>query len=259
MLAPNESYCVPSMVALREAGNLPTKSLTKAQAEALLTSFVANGWLMLSPEGRYTLSSRAVMELQPFLKSTYEDEVLECTSCMEIVTKGISCYTPNCKCRLHNHCYKLHMNTRQTCPSCQADWSAGAPRVKKVGEAAAERDDGRANQPRRQQRRSRQEGERDTPESEDELGRSQSRGNDGGGDDDEEDEEVSRSSSKKGKQKATGRKRTRARASSFAQATQRERRDGQVVNSDVEAEMQLNQDDGDEAEEVNPRRRSRRG
>lgn len=100
------------MVALREAGNLPTKSFTKAQAEALLTSFVANGWLMLSPyvkhiklscdrvsssdtpvctrafrEGRYTLSSRAVMELQPYLKSTYEDEVLECTSCLEIVTK----------------------------------------------------------------------------------------------------------------------------------------------------------------------------
>ena len=27
------------------------------------------------------------MELQPYLKSTYEDEVLECTSCLEIVTK----------------------------------------------------------------------------------------------------------------------------------------------------------------------------
>lgn len=49
MLAPNESFCVPSLVALREAGNLPTKSLTKAQTEALLTSFVANSWLLLSP------------------------------------------------------------------------------------------------------------------------------------------------------------------------------------------------------------------
>ena len=51
-------------------------------------------------EGRYTLSSRAVMELQPYLKSTYDDEVLECTSCMEIVTKvcaraGISRFRSN--------------------------------------------------------------------------------------------------------------------------------------------------------------------
>lgn len=27
------------------------------------------------------------MELQPYLKSTYEDEILECTTCFEIVTK----------------------------------------------------------------------------------------------------------------------------------------------------------------------------
>lgn len=44
--------------------------------------------------GRYTLSSRAVMELQPYLKSTYEEEVLECTSCLEIVTKVWAPFTP---------------------------------------------------------------------------------------------------------------------------------------------------------------------
>ncbi|KAF8319261.1 hypothetical protein DL93DRAFT_2038927, partial [Clavulina sp. PMI_390] len=122
MLAPNESFCVSSMAALRETSNLPNKNLTKAQAEALLSSFVANGWLDLSKKGRYTLSTRSVMELQPYLKSTFEDEVLECTTCLEIVTKGISCHTPNCKCRLHNHCYRLQMNRRQKCPACGADW-----------------------------------------------------------------------------------------------------------------------------------------
>ena len=34
--------------------------------------------------GRYSLASRSLMELQPYLKSTYPDDLLECTICTEV-------------------------------------------------------------------------------------------------------------------------------------------------------------------------------
>lgn len=56
MLAPNESFCVSSLAALREVNSLKS-SMTKTVAEATLNSFVAKGWLMKSrcthyPQGR---------------------------------------------------------------------------------------------------------------------------------------------------------------------------------------------------------------
>ena len=51
MLSPNESFCVSSLAALREVNTLK-QSMTKAQAEVLLGSLVAKGWLNKS---RYVL------------------------------------------------------------------------------------------------------------------------------------------------------------------------------------------------------------
>src|SRR5262245_56507767 len=102
MLAPNESYSIPSLTALREVSSLPGKSkMTKSQGEAVLGSFVAKGWLLkskyasvtlyarwqLTPDirkGRYSLSTRSLLELQSYLRSTYPNELLECTICMEV-------------------------------------------------------------------------------------------------------------------------------------------------------------------------------
>lgn len=47
MLAPREAYSVSSLVALREVNSLKT-NMTKAQAEIVLGSFVAKGWLSKS-------------------------------------------------------------------------------------------------------------------------------------------------------------------------------------------------------------------
>jgi hypothetical protein len=47
MLAPHEAYSVSSLVALREVNSLKT-NMTKAQAEIVLGSFVAKGWLLRS-------------------------------------------------------------------------------------------------------------------------------------------------------------------------------------------------------------------
>lgn len=47
MLAPHEAYSVSSLLALREVNSLKT-TMTKAQAEIVLGSFVAKGWLLKS-------------------------------------------------------------------------------------------------------------------------------------------------------------------------------------------------------------------
>jgi len=49
MLARNEAFSLSSMAALREVSTIKPKSnMTKTQAETVLASFVAKGWLLRS-------------------------------------------------------------------------------------------------------------------------------------------------------------------------------------------------------------------
>ncbi|KAJ4488115.1 Nse1 non-SMC component of SMC5-6 complex-domain-containing protein [Lentinula aciculospora] len=147
MLARNESFSVSSLAALREVSAGKEKiNLTKAQADILLDSFVANGWLLRSKRGRYSLSSRSLLELLPYIKSTYPEETIECTICHEIITKGIACERDNCKTRMHYHCFTTYRKRKSTCPACSLDWPQKATDdgLLPVGELAIrDGDDGR--------------------------------------------------------------------------------------------------------------------
>ncbi|KAF8231304.1 hypothetical protein L208DRAFT_72990 [Tricholoma matsutake] len=147
MLAPHESFSVSSLAALREVNAIQPKSnMSKTQAEVVLGSFVAKGWLLKSKRGRYSLSTRSLLELHSYLKTTYPDEVLECTICLEIVTRGIACHTKNCKTRMHHHCFINFRRRHSVCPSCGQDWPSEAHEkpLLPVGEGAVrDGDDGR--------------------------------------------------------------------------------------------------------------------
>ncbi|KAJ6630738.1 Nse1 non-SMC component of SMC5-6 complex-domain-containing protein [Mycena sp. CBHHK59/15] len=137
MLAPRESFSISSLAALREISALKPKSnMSKSQAEVVLASFVATGWLLKSKRGRYSLSTRALLELLPYLKSTYPDEITECTICLEIMTKGVACPTPNCKVRMHYHCHTKWMARHRECTTCNKDWPAEAKDMVPIGEGA---------------------------------------------------------------------------------------------------------------------------
>ncbi|TCD61082.1 hypothetical protein EIP91_009049 [Steccherinum ochraceum] len=135
MLAPNESYCISSLAALREASQLKT-TMTKSQAEVVLNSLVAKGWLHYSRGGKYTLSTRTLLELGTYLRSAYEDQILDCTVCYEMVTRGTACKTPNCKARLHKHCFTTYRRLNDTCPTCSTKWGNDPTKVGPVGESA---------------------------------------------------------------------------------------------------------------------------
>ena len=98
---------------------------------------------MFSSKGRYSLSTRTLLELLPYLKDTYPEELLECTICMEvsslvglhrqplslitrrpvqIITRGIACATPNCKTRMHSHCFVNYRKGHSGCATCKASW-----------------------------------------------------------------------------------------------------------------------------------------
>ncbi|KAJ6502611.1 hypothetical protein C8R45DRAFT_626081 [Mycena sanguinolenta] len=146
MLAPRESFSISSLAALREVSALKPKSnMSKTQAEVVLASFVAKGWLLKSKRGRYSLSARALLELEPYLKSTYPEEILECLICNEIMTKGVACPAANCKVRMHYHCFTKYTSRNRKCPTCASDWPGTDPKnMSAVGEGAVrDGDDGK--------------------------------------------------------------------------------------------------------------------
>jgi len=150
MLAPNETYSVSSLAALREVNTLKT-SMSKSQAEVVLSSFVAKGWLFKSKRGRYSLSTRTLVELALYLKDAYADEVNECTMCMELVTRGVACLTRNCKARLHYRCLTQFLVKGTRCPACNELWPKDPNDLVPVGEKAvkAGQDDARRHIRRR--------------------------------------------------------------------------------------------------------------
>jgi len=121
MLAKNEAYCIGSMAALRVAGGMK-----RAQAEKLLKSFVHESWLAGLDGGHFALGTRALAELETYLKNHYEDlGYFECVICHSIITRGLRCCHAQCQTRIHHRCFaKYNTNQRQyVCPSCRQDWS----------------------------------------------------------------------------------------------------------------------------------------
>ncbi|KZV86559.1 hypothetical protein EXIGLDRAFT_223799 [Exidia glandulosa HHB12029] len=143
--APNESYSISSIHALKQLkfAKVGNKTITRAQGEVLLSSFVANGWLTKSARGRYMLGTRARMELEQYLLNNFEDLSAdqECVICTALVFSGVRCTTTACKARLHKHCYENIQRRAETrngkldCPSCRSDWTGKT--LRKVGEEAA--------------------------------------------------------------------------------------------------------------------------
>ncbi|KAH0583962.1 hypothetical protein H2248_009545 [Termitomyces sp. 'cryptogamus'] len=123
MLAPRHSFSVSSTAALREVSAIrPKTNMSKSQAEAVLGSFVAQKWLTKSKRGRYSLSTRSLLELSPYLKTTYPEELIECTICLEIITRGVACLRENCKTWMHRHCFTNFRRRQNSCPTCRIDW-----------------------------------------------------------------------------------------------------------------------------------------
>lgn len=109
------------------------KGVTNDQAEKTLNGLVAEGWFERSKEGWYTLSPRALLELQTWLVNEYNDEDAEgddwqrikfCEACKGMITVGKRCADLDCNVRLHDICEEAFFNSRpgNKCPKCETPW-----------------------------------------------------------------------------------------------------------------------------------------
>ncbi|TDL27344.1 hypothetical protein BD410DRAFT_818808 [Rickenella mellea] len=223
MLSPNLAFSLSSLAALREVSTLKS-TMTKTQAEVVLSSFVAKGWLLKSKKGRFSLSARTIVELEPYLRSSYNEELLDCTICSEVVTKGITCVGTNCHTYIHMHCYAVYKRTKSSCPTCRTEWGNGSS-LPPIGEDAAK--PGQDHQ-RRVRRRSGADGDEDEDEMDPSQSQSQSQ--------DPSQEPSQTQTQKKGKKKAAakGSKKTNGRAAREETPESEEDNDDEELSQNIE-------------------------
>ncbi|KAK0558576.1 hypothetical protein OC844_005048 [Tilletia horrida] len=128
--APRSAYSISSMEALSLGVD---SNMTKKTREELLANLVRHDWLRKSKGGRYALGTRALMELQMYLKHEYEDNALQCFICNDLITMGLVCATDtpemSCSVQVHFHCeprFKSRANANKMpgkCLECKQDWT----------------------------------------------------------------------------------------------------------------------------------------
>ncbi|EFX05409.1 DNA repair protein [Grosmannia clavigera kw1407] len=118
------------------------KGLKHSVVLSLLQSLVRQGWLDKSASGFYAPTTRALLELEPFLVEAFNDEgggtdawqrIKYCAACRDVVTIGLRCAQTTCTLRLHDHCETAFWRTQagaaggnRTCPRCQTAWTGGS-------------------------------------------------------------------------------------------------------------------------------------
>ncbi|XP_078022107.1 non-structural maintenance of chromosomes element 1 homolog isoform X2 [Epinephelus lanceolatus] len=65
---------------LNSADTLTTRKLKKSETEHLLTRLVHDKWLN-EKRGEYTLSTRCIIEMEPYMRAMYQDQVKVCHIC----------------------------------------------------------------------------------------------------------------------------------------------------------------------------------
>ncbi|WFC99401.1 hypothetical protein MYAM1_002145 [Malassezia yamatoensis] len=114
-------YAISSMAALQLAG---PAQLTKRAASDVLAHLQEQKWIDLSRStGQYTLTLRALQELDTYLRNQLEQHVLECVACFALVTQGEQCATDGCRGALHTSCRQWHSaQPNRRCPACNTPW-----------------------------------------------------------------------------------------------------------------------------------------
>ncbi|KDN44730.1 hypothetical protein K437DRAFT_263125 [Tilletiaria anomala UBC 951] len=88
--APNATYCINSLAALREAGQVEPP-MSKRACQDLLNNLILHGWIRKTPRGRYTLTQRSLLELRSYLEEGFPAYARKCKECQELLTIVSTC------------------------------------------------------------------------------------------------------------------------------------------------------------------------
>lgn len=87
--------------------------------QVLLTKLISQKWIGEN-EGIFSLSPRTVLELEPYLKSQFQDVLNYCSICKNLVLRGRRC--SSCNGKIHNYCASKYFrgipDRDRKCPSC---------------------------------------------------------------------------------------------------------------------------------------------
>lgn len=123
VMAPNARFAIASTRALQLASDA---QLTKRAASDLLQNLEQRDWLHLTRStGYYTLTLRALNELDSYLRNEFEEQMLECVSCFALVTHGTRCASDGCHAALHTACQQWVQTSgaaARACPLCTTPW-----------------------------------------------------------------------------------------------------------------------------------------
>ena len=99
--------------------------LPKRDGEKCLNNWTMQGWLSID-DGKYSLGPKTVFELGSFLMNEYEDKLIFCSLCEEIVLfKYKKCKSDSCTSVLHVYCAeKYYSNSKDgNCIECLNSFS----------------------------------------------------------------------------------------------------------------------------------------
>ncbi|XP_028913314.1 non-structural maintenance of chromosomes element 1 homolog isoform X1 [Ornithorhynchus anatinus] len=117
----SENGFAPSMSILNLSDQLQTKKMKKKEVEQLLHNFVRDKWLS-ERGGEYTLHTRCIMEMEQYIRHSYQDMVKICNICRSLAIQCQTCET--CATAMHLPCAARYFRAQAEphCPFCSEFW-----------------------------------------------------------------------------------------------------------------------------------------
>ncbi|KAM4602524.1 non-structural maintenance of chromosomes element 1 homolog [Polymixia lowei] len=132
LIVGSENGMASSTDILNSADSLQSKKLKKSESEHLLSRLVLDKWLN-EKRGDYTLSTRCIIEMDPYIRAMYQDQFKVCHICHNIAFQCQMCENPTCGIKIHNPCVARYFKGRAEprCPACDDFWPHEIPEVRR--------------------------------------------------------------------------------------------------------------------------------
>lgn len=130
LIVESDSGSASSTAILNSADKLISKKLKKKEAELVLNKFVQDKWLK-EQDGEYTLSVRCIVEMEPYMRTIYQDMIKVCYVCHNIALQCQVCENPSCEIKVHLPCVARYFRARSDphCPACNDFWPHEIPEM----------------------------------------------------------------------------------------------------------------------------------
>ncbi|XP_067128366.1 non-structural maintenance of chromosomes element 1 homolog [Centruroides vittatus] len=121
MIVLSDDGVASSVSLLNLTDDMVDHKISKKEAEDLIERLVADKFLSKN-DGIISLSVRSMIELDPYFREVYEENIKICLMCKQIVLQGQIC--ADCDAKLHSHCATRYFRNKNElkCLNCGSQW-----------------------------------------------------------------------------------------------------------------------------------------